>query len=86
MFPFLTGMDAHLRDTVMLHVLMELNQLASADRAILEQLQATAFVTPASGQLRCPKDLYDPRYQTGHQIPCIEQTYIGPKLGHWLNT
>lgn len=45
----------------MSRILMDLPQLASQDRAILDQLSMTAFVTTASGQLRAPTALYDPR-------------------------
>ncbi|KAK9798935.1 hypothetical protein WJX73_003884 [Symbiochloris irregularis] len=60
-FPNLGSMEPSLRDRVMTAVLLQLNQLEAADKAIIHQLSRTAFVTTADGSLQPPCSLYDPR-------------------------
>lgn len=50
-----------LRDQMMLCILKELPQLAAVDPSIREVLKHLAFVPTASGTLRTPSTLYDPR-------------------------
>jgi hypothetical protein len=49
------------RDRAMLHVLAMLPQLAAQDKALPAQLTMLPFVPTASGALRPPSQLYDPR-------------------------
>lgn len=57
----LEDLTPQLRDQMMLIVLRELPQLAAVDSSIREALKQLPFVPTASGMLRTPKALYDPR-------------------------
>lgn len=70
----LDSLETSDRDTAMAKMLQELPHLEAMDSNFSDFISAAAFVPTASGQLRAPEELYDPR-QASLTYCCLQSCH-----------